>query len=96
MAGEWHGRGMGTACYVRIGLKLEATWGEWSALGSGRFIPKKESRHPLHRDLGGPQSWYGRFGKEKNLFSLTGFEPRIVYPVAYAYTDGAIAAQYDS
>jgi hypothetical protein len=76
-----HGHGM-LMCESALNWKLHG--GEWSALRPGRFIPKKESRHPLNKGLGGHQSLYGRFGKDKNLFSLTGFEPRIVYPVAYA------------
>jgi hypothetical protein len=71
-----------------VTILQEAGWvhggGEWSVLRPGRFFPEKESRHALNKVLGEPQRWYGRFGKEKSLFSLTGFEPRIVYPVAYA------------
>jgi len=58
--------------------------GEWSALRPGRFIAERELRNPLNEGLGEPQNWYGRFGEDKNLFSLTGFERQIVYPVAYA------------
>jgi hypothetical protein len=32
--------------------------------------------------LGGPQSWLERFGEQKNLFSMLGFEPQVIQPVA--------------
>ena len=31
---------------------------------------------------GGPHSWSGRFGADKNIILLPEFEPRIVQPVA--------------
>jgi hypothetical protein len=50
--------------------------GEWSALRPWGFIrhPEKEPQGPLDWRLGGPQSQYGRCGKEKNL-ALTGSNP---------------------
>jgi hypothetical protein len=37
--------------------------------------PGKAPRYPMDRRLGGPQSWSGRRGVEKNL-ALPGIEPR--------------------
>jgi hypothetical protein len=37
----------------------------------------------LNRRLDGPQRLSVRFGDEKNLFPMTGFETRVVQPVAY-------------
>jgi hypothetical protein len=45
------------------------------------FYPWNKPRWPLNRRLCGPQSRSGRFGEEKNLFPLAGFEPRTVKPV---------------
>ena len=68
-------RSRGTA---PLGLNLGARWGDWSLSHSGRFTSKKEPRHPLSRRLDGPQTRSGRFGEEKTLFNLPGFEPRTV------------------
>jgi hypothetical protein len=54
--------------------------GERSASRPGRFTPGKEHRSSWR--LGGAQSRSGRFGREKNLLSLTGFVPPIVQTVA--------------
>jgi hypothetical protein len=40
----------------------------------------------LDRRLGGPQSWSGRDGAEKNSQPLPGLESPIVQPVAQSYT----------
>jgi hypothetical protein len=40
----------------------------------------------LDRRLGGPQSWSGRGGEEKNYQPLPGFEPPIIQSVAQRYT----------
>jgi hypothetical protein len=40
----------------------------------------------LDRRLGGPQSRFGRGGKEKNSQPLPGLEPPITSPVAQRYT----------
>jgi hypothetical protein len=34
----------------------------------------KKSRYILNKRLGGPQSWFGLFGKGKNLLSLPEIE----------------------
>jgi hypothetical protein len=56
--------------------------------------PGKSPRYPFYRRLGGPQSWYGRYGEVK-IFTLSGLElplPLVVQPVASRYTDWAIPA----
>jgi hypothetical protein len=42
--------------------------------------------YPLARRLGGPQSWSGRGGKEKNSQSLPGLESPVIQPLAQRYT----------
>jgi len=42
---------------------------------SGRFIPWKEPRYSLNRDVAEPQSRYGLHGKEEVFLSRPGFEP---------------------
>jgi hypothetical protein len=46
------------------------------------FYPEKEGRFLLNRSLGGADSKLGRFGVEKNLLAMPGFEPPAVHPVA--------------
>ena len=48
---------------------------DWPNSSSGR-------RYTLNRGLGGSTSPSGRSREEKNVLSLTGFEPCIVQPVA--------------
>ena len=45
--------------------------------------PKKKSGYFFRRRLNMPQSWYGRFGEDKNVLSQLGFEPRIFQLVTY-------------
>jgi hypothetical protein len=40
--------------------------GKWSTLRPPALPPGKSPRYPLDRRLGGPQSWSGRGGEEKN------------------------------
>jgi len=40
---------------------------------------------PLDRSLGGPQSWSGCGGEEKNSQPLLGLKPLIIQPVAQLY-----------
>jgi hypothetical protein len=40
------------------------------------------TRYPLYRGLGGPQSQSERFGEEKIILPLPGFEPQNVQSVA--------------
>jgi len=43
--------------------------------------------YPLSRRLGGPQSWYGHFGEEKNPLSLARIKPRLLSPWCNHYID---------
>ena len=68
-------------------FNLGVRWGGWATPLPGSFIPKKETRYPLYRRLGGPLSRSGRLRK----ISLTpGFDPRTVQPVAGRCIDHAI------
>jgi hypothetical protein len=40
----------------------------------------------LDRRLGGPQSWFGCSGEEKNSQPLPGVEPLIIQSIAQLYT----------
>jgi hypothetical protein len=59
----------------------------WLAPHPGRFTPRKETRYPLYRRLGGPQGWSGRLRK---ILPPLGFDPRTIQPVVSRYTDYAI------
>jgi hypothetical protein len=48
-------------------LDLDTGWGEWSASRPSCFTPRKGSRNPLHRRLGGPQSRSGRCEVQKYI-----------------------------
>jgi hypothetical protein len=43
---------------------------------------EKKLQYPLYRKLSGPQSQSGRFGEEKNLLIVPGFESWIIQPIA--------------
>jgi len=43
--------------------------------------PGKKPRYPLHRRLGGPQSWF-EILEDKNVLFLAGFEPWTLQPVS--------------
>ena len=45
--------------------------GKWSTSRPGRFASEREPRYQLTRRLSGPQSRFGRFGKEKNHLQPT-------------------------
>jgi len=53
------------------------------------FYPRKGTRYPLYRRLGGPQ---GRSGKVWKISSPPEFDPQTVQPVASRYTDRTIQA----
>jgi hypothetical protein len=55
---------------------------EWSTSCTGYITTEKEPWYPLNITLGGPQSWSGHFGKEKNFFPMPGFDPQIIQPAA--------------
>jgi hypothetical protein len=46
----------------------------------------KSPLYPFERRLGGPQSWSGHGGEEKNSRLLPGLEPLIIQPVAQHHT----------
>jgi bacterioferritin-associated ferredoxin len=46
----------------------------------------KYCQYPLDRRLGGPQSWSGRGGEEKNTHLPPGLEPSIIQPIAQRFT----------
>ena len=57
--------------------------GEGPASRPGRFLYPGKTRYALYRRLGGPQ---GRSGQVRKISPQTGFDPRIVQPVASRYT----------
>jgi hypothetical protein len=59
----------------------------WSKLRPGRFTPRKKTRYPFYRKLGGPQ---GRSGRVRKTLPPPEFDPPIVQPVASRYTDWTI------
>jgi hypothetical protein len=61
--------------------------GTWSTPRPGRITPKKETRYPLYRTLGGTQSWSGRLRK---ISPAPGFDSRTEQAVASRCTDWAI------
>ena len=61
--------------------------GGWSTPRPGRFTPRKETRYPLYRRLGGPK------GRVRKISPLPRLDPQAVQPVASRYTDWAIAAR---
>lgn len=58
----------------------------------GRFTPRKKSRYPLHRRLGGPCGRSGRVSRKKNLLLSAGFELRTVQHVTSRHTQYVIPA----
>jgi hypothetical protein len=50
------------------------------------YLQGKSPWYPLDRRLGGPKSWSGCSGEEKNSQPLLGLEHPIIQPVAHCYT----------
>jgi hypothetical protein len=48
---------------------------EWSSSRPGRFTPGGKSLEPIGQRLGGPWSWSGHSGVQKNLLPLPGIDP---------------------
>jgi hypothetical protein len=71
----------GVEIQLRSFLTMTLDDGEWLTSRSRRYILRKESRNTLNRRLGGTHSRSGRFGEEKNLLPLPGFELRTVQTV---------------
>ena len=61
----------------------------WSAPRPGRFTPRKETRYPLYRRMGGPKGRSGRLG---SILPPTGIRYPTFQAVAGRYTDYAIPA----
>ena len=57
---------------------------EWVVKATPQPLYHQETRYPLYRRLGGPQS---RFGLVRIISHPPGFDPRTVQPVASRYTD---------
>jgi hypothetical protein len=58
----------GVNVQIHIFLMSALAGSEWSASCPSHFLPQgKGPWYPLDRRLGGPQTWSGRFGEEKNL-----------------------------
>ena len=69
---------------VQLSLTAALDGGGWSTPRSGRFTPRKDTRYPLYRSLGGPQ---GRSGWVRKTSPPSGFDPRNVQPVASHHAD---------
>jgi hypothetical protein len=58
-------------------LYLGTRLGEWFTSCPGRgLVPGMDTRYPLDRRLGGPQSWSGHRGYRKYPLPLLGIKPR--------------------
>jgi hypothetical protein len=56
--------------------------GGWLTPRTGRFTPRKESRYPMYKRLGGP---WRRSGRVRKTVAPPGFDPRTVQSVASPY-----------
>ena len=63
---------------------IPALDGGWVVKAAPRPLKPRETRYPLYRRLCGPQ---GRSGQVRIISPPSGFDPRIVQPVASRYTD---------
>ena len=61
-------------------LTLALDRDQWLNSSPGHFTRGNERRYLFNRRLSGPQRRSGRFGEDKNLLPLQGFEPRTVQP----------------
>jgi hypothetical protein len=67
-------------------LDFGTRWRWVVSFTSRPLYPQGKSRwYPLDRRLGGPQSWYGRGGEEKNSQPLPGLKPTIIQLTAQRY-----------
>jgi hypothetical protein len=55
-------------------INMALDGGKWSASIYGRFAPGKGHLFPLNIRAGEPQSQYGGFGEEKNLYHMLTIE----------------------
>jgi hypothetical protein len=72
-----HGNLNGSGGITPRFLSLGTRWSEWSSSRPSRFTPVNRA-HPIHRRLVAPKRRSGRFGGEKNFFSLPGIEHRFL------------------
>jgi len=83
--------GGGYNCPLSLTSALDG--GEWSVLCPNWFIPRKGTRYPSYRRLGGPQ---GQSGRVQRISPPPGFDPQTVQHVASYYTYCAILALYQN
>jgi hypothetical protein len=76
--------------YSCLSLTLALDGGGRSMPHPGCFTPRKETRYPLYRRLGGLQGQSGWIGK--TLPPPLGFDPRTAQPAVSHYTTCAIPA----
>jgi hypothetical protein len=55
---------------------------KWSTSCPSQFTLRKNPQYPLNKKVGGPYSWSGHSGEEKNLTSLPRFQLWILQPTA--------------
>jgi hypothetical protein len=82
---------------VKVKLTLEQATkaldgGGWTTPRPGRFTTKEDTRYPVYKRLGGPQSQSGRV---RTILHPVGFDPLTVKAVVSCYTDRAIPAHDD-
>jgi hypothetical protein len=77
MKAYWDGRGI-----VLLILNLSVKW-RWVVNMLRPFYPRRKLRYTLKMRLGEVESRSGRFGEEKYLFPLPGFQVRVFQPVAF-------------
>jgi hypothetical protein len=77
------GSGVIAPCILDFGIM----WRWVISFTSRPLYPQGRSpSYPLGRRVGGPQSWSGRGGEEKDSQPLQGLEPPIIQPIAHRYT----------
>jgi hypothetical protein len=69
---------------IALLFNIGARWDGWLTPRPGRLPPPGMTRYPLCRRLGGTQ---GRSIRVRKISPLSGFDLRIVQPVASRYTD---------
>jgi hypothetical protein len=73
--------------YLHSSFDLSTRWRWVVNLTPRPLYPQGKSPfYTLDRWLGGPQSWSGRGGEEKNSQPPPALEPSIIQPVAQRYT----------
>ena len=70
--GRWKRVKVDGVCWFIWGVKVQLHTFLTSTLGTG------SPQYMSNTRLGGPHSWSGHFGEEKNILPLSRFEPRVV------------------